>query len=114
LMIMECEETLPAPYQNMTPEEALDEAFKVMLKDYGKNQGRLVRSRRSAKEIIRGIAGLNEEQAKDQLKDILGILIDMFDIAEMTFDHIHSAKLLYGAYKRQQSRLSKVMKLNDG
>ncbi|MBA7490035.1 hypothetical protein ES702_00569 [subsurface metagenome] len=102
---MACEETLPAPYQNMTPEQALDEAFKLMLKDYGKTKHKLITSRQSTKEILRGILALSEEKAKSTLTDVLQILLDMFDIAEMTFDHIHDTKLIYGVYKRQRSRL---------
>ena len=98
------DEFLPAPYQNMTPEAALDECFTVMLKKYGSTKHKLITSRQSTKEILLGVAGLNEEQAKEKLGDILSILRDMFDIAEMTLDRVHDAKLIYGAYKRQNTK----------
>ena len=97
-------EVLPLPYQNMTPEQALNECFNLLLKNYGKIKHKFATSRQSTKGIMRGIAGLNEDQAKDALKDTLQTLLDMFDIAEMDLDHIHDAKLIYGIYHRQNTK----------
>lgn len=97
---------IPEKYRDMTTEDALEAVFEVMLSRYGKTTFKIGTSRQSTKEVWRGVAGLNEDQAKKQLREMIQILLDMFDITEMTLDHANFAKLIYKAHKRESGTIA--------
>ena len=88
----------------MTLEEALEECFNILTKDYGKIKHKLITSRQTAKEALKKLEIAEPSRFKNQYKDTLETLLDMFDIAEIQLDHIHDAKILYSAHKRQSTK----------